>query len=172
MYPELKTETILQFDEDIIKDDFTFNKVRVKQVFAAITENGLEPFDDYGLAKLLSMLTPREFEVLKINLSNVLGLRAQIKLENIEPLYRYYVEKEIKHIKRKDIYKYYLESLSSKKYLEFFKSLSVEELADIRKVVVFNLDINSKINRTASKKLFDFITFEIKTRNIKKIAEA
>ena len=93
MYPELKTETILQFDEDIIKDDFTFNKVRVKQVFAAITENGLEPFDDYGLAKLLSMLTPREFEVLKINLSNVLGLRAQIKLENIEPLYRYYVEK-------------------------------------------------------------------------------
>ena len=83
-----------------------------------------------------------------------------------------FVVKENSNYTSRDIYKYYLESLSSKKYLEFFKSLSVEELADIRKVVVFNLDINSKINRTASKKLFDFITFEIKTRNIKKIAEA
>ena len=172
MYPELKTETILQFDEDIIRDDFTFNKVRVKQVFDAITENGLEPFDDYGLAKLLSMLTPREFEVLKRNLSNVLGLRAEIKLENIEPLYRYYLEKEIKYIKRKEIYNYYLDALNRKQYLEFFKSLTVEELADIRKIVVFNLDINSEVNKSASKKLFDFITFEIKNRNIKKIAEA
>lgn len=171
MYEDLQESNVLVFDEEMVKDDFTFNRVRVKQVYAAILENGLEPFDDYGLAKLLSMLTIKEFEILKSNLVNKLGLPAQVKLDKIEPLYRFYVEKEIKNIRNKDVYKFYVESLSNGKYVEFFKSLSVEELADIRKVVVFNVDFRDPLNMSASKKVFDFITHEIKTRNIKKIAE-
>ena len=61
MYYDLEESHVLTFDEEMVKDDFTFNRVRVKQVFEAIMENGLEPFDDCGLAKLLSMLTFKEF---------------------------------------------------------------------------------------------------------------
>lgn len=171
MYYDLEESHVLTFDEEMVKDDFTFNRVRVKQVFAAIMENGLEPFDDYGLAKLLSMLTYKEFEILKTNLVDKFGFDAQIKLDKIEPLYRFYVEKEIKAIRRKDLYKFYIEALSNGKYVEFFKSLTVEELADLKKIVVFNVDFKDSVSRSASKKLFDFITHEIRTRNIKKIAE-
>ena len=105
MYYDLEERTTLVFDEDKVKDDFTFNRVRVKQVFAAILESGIEAFDDYGLAKLLSMLTYTEFEVLKENLINKYGISASVKLERIKPLYRFYVEKEINDIRKKDIYK-------------------------------------------------------------------
>lgn len=171
MYYDLEESHVLTFDEEMVKDDFTFNRVRVKQVFAAIMENGLDPFDDYGLAKLLSMLTMKEFEILKTNLVEQFGFEAQYKLDKIEPLYRFFVEKEIREIRKKDLYKFYIEALHNGKYVEFFKSLSVEELADLKKIVVFNVDFKDSINRSASKKLFDFITHEIRTRNIKKIAE-
>lgn len=171
MYYDLEESDTIIFDEEMVKDDFTFNRVRVNQVFAAIMENGLDPFDDYGLAKLLSMLTMKEFEVLRSNLVSKLGFTAQIKLDKIEPLYRFYVEKEIRDIRKKDVYKFYIEALNNGRYVDFFKSLTVEELADIRKIVVFNVDFNDDVSKNASKKLFDFITHEIKTRNIKKIAE-
>lgn len=170
MYDDLKVNDDLVFDEELIKDDFTFNKVRVKQVYAAITENGLDPFDDYGLAKLLSILTIREFEALRTNLVRELGITAQIKLDKIEPLYHYFVEKEIKKIRKKDMYRFYLDALSTNSYVEFFKKLTVEELADIRKVVIYSVDIKDAVNRSGNKKLYDFITHEIKTRNMKKIA--
>ena len=54
-------------------------------------------------------------------------------------------------------------------YVDFFKSLTVEELADLRKLVVFNVDFNDDVHRGASKKLFEFITSEIKSRNMKLI---
>lgn len=170
MYDDLRASDDLIFDDSAIKDDFTFSKVRVRQVYTAIIENGLDPFDDYGLAKLLSILTVREFEVVCVNLVREFGISAQIRLNRIEPLYRYFVEKEIKNIRKKDIYRYYLDAISNNVYQDFFKKLTVEELADIRKVVVYSVDMNDEINRRGNKKVFDFITHEIKARNIIKIA--
>lgn len=171
MYDILGNNDDLVFDEQMIVDDFTFNKIRVKQVYAAITESGLDPFDDAALAKLLSILTIKEFEILRMNLVRELGSSAQIRLDSVEPLYKFYVEKEIMNIRKKDVYRYYLEALSNNAYLDFFKKLTVEELADIRKVVVFSVDMNDALNRSGSKKLFDFITHEIKKRNMKKITD-
>ena len=36
---------------------------KIKQVISAIKENGLRSFNDESLAKLLSILTPEEFEI-------------------------------------------------------------------------------------------------------------
>ena len=170
MYNDLEESVSIVFDEEMIQNDFTFNKVRVKQVYEAIMENNLEAFDDYGLAKLLCMLTYNEFEVLKTNLVDRLGITARIKLNNIEPLYRFYVEKDLRTIRGKDYYKNYIKALSDGSYIEFFKGLPVEELADLRKLVIFSVDFNDSISISSSKKVYDFIASEIKTRNIKKIA--
>ena len=111
---------------------------KIKQVISAIKENGLRSFNDESLAKLLSILTPEEFEIfLDKSYSELGGVSAVVRINSVRSYVSYLVNNDLNKIYNSDIYKMFLESLKRNEYYAYFKSLTVEELASLKKI--FNL---------------------------------
>lgn len=140
-----------------------FSEEKIKQVFNAIKENGLNAFDDESLAKLLSILNRRELDYFEYNSFKELG--NQTRITSIRPLVEMYIEADLLRIKNSDIYPLYIESLKKNRYQEFFSSLKVEELGDIKKYLI---NTSNKKNEKATKKIINMITQEIYEREANK----
>lgn len=140
-----------------------FSEEKIKQVFNAIKENGLNAFDDVSLAKLLSILNRRELDYFEYNSFKELG--NQTRITSIRPLVEMYIEADLLRIKNSDIYPLYIEALKKNRYQEFFTSLKVEELGDIKKYLI---NTSNKKNEKATKKVINMITQEIYEREANK----
>ena len=117
---------------------------KIKQVISAIKENGLRSFNDESLAKLLSILTPEEFEIfLDKSYSELGGVSAVVRINSVRSYVSYLVNSDLNKIYNSDIYKMFLESLKRNEYYAYFKSLTVEELASLKKYLTYNYS-NSK----------------------------
>lgn len=146
-----------------------FSEEKIKQVFYAINENGLDAFDDESLAKLLSMLTPVEFdEFEKRSYKELDGYEGSKRIMNIKPLVNLLVNKDLYKIRTSEIYPLYIESLERNEYRQFFKSLKVEELASLKKYVSYTARSNDSVNLSGSKKIINMITKEIKAKESEK----
>ena len=74
------------------------------------------------------------------------------------------VVRELYRIRTNSLYDSYKNSLVDGTYRELFKSLKVEELADLKKYVSFTIDTSDEENISGSKKIINMITREIKTK--------
>lgn len=138
---------------------------KIKQVISAIKENGLRSFNDESLAKLLSILTPEEFEIfLDKSYSELGGVSAVVRINSIRPYVSFLVNKELNKIYNSDIYKLFLESLKRGEYYAYFKSLTIEELASLKKYLTYNYSSSEELAKSATKKVISMITKEIRLR--------
>lgn len=138
---------------------------KIKQVISAIKENGLRSFNDESLAKLLSILTPEEFEMfLDKSYSELGGVSAVVRINSVRSYVSYLVNNDLNKIYNSDIYKMFLESLKRNEYYAYFKSLTVEELASLKKYLTYNYSNSKKTAKGATKKVINMITKEIRLR--------
>lgn len=141
------------------------SKEKIKQVFNAIKENGLDAFDDESLAKLLSILNKEELdEFVSMVYRELDGVDATVRVMNILPLVELIVNRDLYRIRTSELYRKYIESLNSSEYRDFFKTLKIEELADLKKYVSYTINPNDEANVTGSKKIINMITKEIKSK--------
>ena len=138
---------------------------KIKQVINAIKENGLSAFDDESLAKLLSIFNQYEYEEFEKRVYQELGgMTALSRVMEIQPYVELLVNKELHRIRNSSIYKLYIESLTNGKYIEFFRSLRIEELADLKKIVSYTVNKNDENSVSGSRKIIRMITREIKNK--------
>lgn len=138
---------------------------KIKQVFNAIRDNGIEAFDDESLAKLLAILNEEELDEFEKNcFSELDGIEALKRVMNVRPLVESIVNKDLYRIRKSDLYRLYIESLNKGEYRDFFKSLKIEELADLKKYVSYTIDSKDELNVSGSKKIINMITKEIKLK--------
>lgn len=139
---------------------------KIKQVFNAIKDNGLNAFDDEALAKLLSILSPQELDEFERSCYQELeGIDASIRIMNIRPLVEVLINKELYRIRTSPVYTSYIESLNNGTYYELFKKLSVEELADLKKYISYTVQVGNAAHESGTKKIINLITNEIKARD-------
>ncbi len=142
-----------------------FSNEKIKQVFNAIKDNGIEAFDDESLAKLLSILSEEEFDLFEARCYQELdGIEALKRIMGIRSFSEAMVIRELYRIRTNSLYDSYKNSLVDGTYRELFKSLKVEELADLKKYVSFTIDTSDEENISGSKKIINMITREIKTK--------
>ncbi len=142
-----------------------FSNEKIKQVFNAIKDNGIEAFDDESLAKLLSILSEEEFDLFEARCYQELdGIEALKRIMGIRSFSEAMVIRELYRIRTNNLYDSYKNSLVDGTYRELFKSLKVEELADLKKYVSFTIDTSDEENISGSKKIINMITREIKTK--------
>ena len=142
-----------------------FSNEKIKQVFNAIKDNGIEAFDDESLAKLLSILSEDEFDLFEARCYQELdGIEALKRIMGIRSFAEAMVVRELYRIRTNSLYDSYKNSLVDGTYRELFKSLKVEELADLKKYVSFTIDTSDEENISGSKKIINMITREIKTK--------
>ena len=142
-----------------------FSNEKIKQVFNAIKDNGIEAFDDESLAKLLSILSEEEFDLFEARCYQELdGIEALKRIMGIRSFAEAMVVRELYRIRTNSLYDSYKNSLVGGTYRELFKSLKVEELADLKKYVSFTIDTSDEENISGSKKIINMITREIKTK--------
>lgn len=145
-----------------------YNENKVNQVVNAIKENGLNAMDDEGLAKLLSILSPEEFDDFEIkSFSELGGIDAMVRINSIKPLVETMVKRDLSRIRTSDIYKYYLEALKTGRYSEFFKSLTKEEIADLKKYIYYTINPDDEVQKRAGEKIVKMLTREILDREAK-----
>lgn len=143
-----------------------YNENKVKQVISAIKENRLSAMDDEGLARLLSILSPREFDVFELmSFDELGGIDAMIRVSRVRPLVRLMVDRDLYRIKNSEFYSYFLASLANGRYLEFFSSLKTDELADIKKYLYFNVNESNAVQKSGADKIIRIITSEITKRD-------
>lgn len=143
---------------------YTENKV--KQVINAIKENHLSAMDDEGLARLLTILSPKEFDVFELmSYEELGGIDAMIRVSHVKPLVQSLVNRDLYRIKNSDYYAYYLASIANGRYMEYFASLKTDELADIKKYLYFTVDENNPIQVSAVNKIIRIIGNEITKRD-------
>ena len=138
---------------------------KIKQVFNAIRDNGIDAFDDDSLARLLAILNSEELDEFEKNCYRELdGIDALHRIMSIRPLVEAIINKDLYRIRNSSLYEQYKKSLVDGNYRELFKELKVEELADLKKYVSFTIDSASETNIKGSKKIINMITREIKTK--------
>lgn len=143
---------------------YTENKV--KQVINAIKENHLSAMDDEGLARLLTILSPKEFDVFELmSYKELGGIEAMIRVSHVKPLVQSLVNRDLYRIKNSDYYAYYLASIANGRYMEYFSSLKTDELADIKKYLYFTVDENNPVQISAVNKIIRIIGNEITKRD-------
>lgn len=146
-----------------------YNENKVKQVINAIKENRLSAMDDETLARLLSILSPKEFEILEVFAYEELGgLSSLYRIMNIKPLVHLLVDKELYRIKHSQHYSMYLQSLKNGHYLELITSLSIEELGDLKKYIYYNVNEKNVCQKSGAEKIIKIITKEIAKRDTMK----
>lgn len=144
-----------------------YSREKIKQVINAIKENGgISAFDDDSLAKLLSILTPEEFEILKqeayeefkdfITTKRIMDIESKVNLLTSHDLYR---------IRFSDFYLKFIESIKSNEYQNYIKTLSDEQLGDLKKYLTYTLQNNDEYYKSGSKKLVSLIMRERKKRD-------
>jgi hypothetical protein len=139
---------------------------KIKQVFNAIKENGINAFDDEALAKLLSILSPQELDEFENSCYTELeGTDALLRIMNIKPLVEVLINSELYRIRISPAYNKYIESLNDGTYYELFKKLKPEELADLKKYISYTVKIGDEVNESGTKKIVNLITNEIKARD-------
>ena len=138
---------------------------KIKQVISAIKENSLKSFNDESLAKLLSIFTEEEYDAFESRaFSELGGTSAVLRIESIRPYVGYLVNKELNTIYNSNIYKMFLESLKRGEYYAYFKTLSVEELASLKKYLTYNYSKSNDSAKNAMKKVISIFTKEIVIR--------
>lgn len=143
-----------------------FNEKKVKQVTSAIKENHLSAMDDEGLARLLSILSPKEFDALeRLSYDELGGIEAMMRISNVKHLVKVINDCDFYRIKNSDYYANYLASLVNGRYIEYFSSLKTEELADLKKYIYFNVNENNKAQKSGAEKIIHIITSEISKRD-------
>lgn len=143
-----------------------YNENKVKQVINAIKENHLSAMDDEGLARLLSILSPKEFDAFEIlSYKELGGIEAMIRISNVRSLVHIMVARELYRIRNSDFYAYYLASLANGRYIEYFSTLKTEELADLKKYIYFSVNENDKLQKSGAEKIIRIITSEIAKRD-------
>lgn len=142
-----------------------FSKEKIKQVFNAIRDNGIDAFDDESLAKLLSILTEEEFDLFEQKCYQELGgLEASMRIMKIRPFAEALIERDLYKIRTNKLYESYKASLVDGTYRELFKDLKIDELAALKKYVTFTIDSSDEVNMSGAKKIINMITREIKTK--------
>ncbi|MDE6141505.1 MAG: hypothetical protein K2G03_02775 [Bacilli bacterium] len=143
-----------------------YNENKVRQVINAIKENHLSAMDDEGLARLLSILSPKEYDALELlSFQELGGIEAMMRVSKVKSLVRLMVDRDLYRIKNSDYYAYYLASLANGRYIEFFSTLKTEELADLKKYIYFNVDENNEVQKSGADKIIRIITSEISKRD-------
>ena len=138
---------------------------KIKQVFNAIKDNGIDAFDDDSLARLLAILNAEEFDEFEKRCYEELdGIDALSRIMNIRPMVEAIINKDLFRIRNSSLYDKYKNSLINDNYRELFKELRVEELADLKKYVSFTIDSSDNANISGSKKIISMITREIKVK--------
>ncbi len=138
---------------------------KIKQVFSAIKDNGIEAFDDESLAKLLAILNEDELDEFEKRCYEELdGMESLKKIMDVRPFAETIIKRDLYRIRKSDLYNKYIVSLKSGEYRDFFKSLRIDELADLKKYVSYNIDIKNESNISGSKKIINMITKEIKKK--------
>lgn len=142
-----------------------FSNEKIKQVFNAIKDNGIDAFDDESLAKLLSILTEEEFDLFEQKCYQELGgINALTRIMKIRPFAEALIIRDLYKIRTNDLYKSYKASLEDGSYRELFKNLRIDELAALKKYVSFTIDSDDEVNMSGAKKIINMITREIKTK--------
>ncbi len=143
-----------------------FNENKVKQVINAIKENHLSAMDDEGLARLLSILSPKEFDEFELlSYKELGGIEAMIRVSRVKSLVSLMVDRDLYRIKNSEFYAYYLASLANGRYIEYFSTLKTEELADLKKYIYFSVDENNEHQKSGAEKIIRIITSEIAKRD-------
>ena len=143
-----------------------YNENKIKQVINAIKENQLSSMDDESLARLLSILNPKEFDIFELMVYKELGgIEAEIRVNKVKPLVKLIVNRELYRIRNSDYYARYLESLANGRYIEFFSSLKTDELADLKNYIYFNVNEKNEAQKSGATKLIHIITTEIAKRD-------
>lgn len=143
-----------------------YNENKVKQVISAIKENHLSAMDDEGLARLLSILSPKEYDMFELlSFKELGGIDAMMRVSKVKPLVRLMVDRDLYRIRNSEFYAYYLASLANGRYIEYFSTLKTEELADLKKYIYFNVDGSNKVQKSGADKIIRIITSEISKRD-------
>ena len=112
------------------------NELKLDQVYNAISENGLKAFDDEALARLLAILNPTELDLFEMEaFSKLGGFAAYDRIRRVRPLIDMIIRSDVYSFKSSSLFKEYIKSLQSRSYREFFKGLTVNDLASIKKYV-------------------------------------
>lgn len=142
-----------------------FSNEKIKQVFNAIRDNGIDAFDDESLARLLSILNEEEFDLFEQKCYQELdGLEALMRIMRIRPFAEAIVMRDLYKIRTNKLYEAYKASLEDDSYREFFKNLRIDELAALKKYVSYTIDNSDDVNMSGAKKIINMITREIKIK--------
>lgn len=137
---------------------------KIKQVFNAIKETNINNYDNESLAKLLSIFNSDELDEFIKKSYNELGFMATKRIMNVIPKINIIVNENIHKLKNTELFKLYTESLNNGMYREFIKSLSIEELAELKKHIYYTVNSNDINNLNGSKKMIEWIVKEIKAK--------
>ncbi len=138
---------------------------KIKQVFNAIKENGLNAFDDESLSKLLAILNERELDDFMSRAFEELGgVDALKRVMAIRPFVEAIVNQDLYRIRTSSLFNNYRSSLEDDNYVEFLKTLHIQELADLKKYISFTLITEDENNMSGSKKIINMITRLIKQK--------
>lgn len=137
---------------------------KIKQVFNAIKETNINNYDNESLAKLLSIFNSDELDEFIKKSYNELGFMATKRIMNVIPKINIIVNENIHKLKNTELFKLYTESLNNGMYREFIKSLSIEELAELKKHIYYTVNSNDINNLNGSKKMIEWIVKEIKDK--------
>ncbi len=144
------------------------NELKLDQVYNAISENGLKAFDDEALARLLAILNPTELDLFEMEaFSKLGGFAAYDRIRRVRPLIDMIIRSDVHSFKSSSLFKEYIKSLQSRSYREFFKGLTVNDLASIKKYVTSTMK-KDKVNISASKKIIKILTQEIAAKEAQK----
>ena len=144
------------------------SKLRMEQVVNAIMENGLDAFDNEGLAKLLTILNPSEIDELsKDALLKYDSIELYNRIEDARPLIDSKMTRELYRISNSSFFQGYLHSLKVGNYRDFFKRLSIPELADLKKYVTLTV-LPDETSQKATSKIIKMIQNEIAFKESKK----
>lgn len=138
---------------------------KIKQVIAAIKENGIKTFRDEELSRLLSILTEEELNLFEEKAYVELGgVSAVIRIHNLRPYVSYLVNQELNKIYNSEVCKLFIEALKRNQYYAYIRKLNVEELASLKKYLSFTYKKNDPLASSATDKLLKLITKEIIVR--------
>ena len=144
------------------------SNIRMTQVVKAITENGLDAFENDQLAKLLSILNPRELDKLLMDSLIIYdSVELYNRIDEVRPLVDSYNNRELYRISNSSAFRGYLHSLKIGNYKDYLKRLSIQELADLKKYCTLTAT-DEVLSQTATKKIISLITREIAFKESKK----
>lgn len=140
------------------------NKDRIKPIFDAIKESGIEVFDDEALIKLLSILTKKELKVFIEDSYDELGHGAYIRLFKMQPIIELEINENNYKIESSEMYNNFCKSVDDNTIRDFITTLNRDELGDLKKILSMK---KTSDNEKDMNKLIELITLETKKQDEK-----